>query len=361
MEGALNLSYEVDVIGVGKESKSGDAIALRWGNLHGNRNEQKVVLIDGGFEKSGKDVVNHIKHYYGTELIDLVVSTHPDRDHVNGLHVVLDQMTVKELWIHKPWKDNRGLDEKFLDERITDQSIQSRLQESLNSATKLVEIAKRKKIPIVEPFTDTSLNEQNEFHVLGPTQEYYESLVPLFDGMPKPLAETAGPVGSPMKQPKWGVDALDDQDTTSATNNSSVITALIVEGRCLLFTGDAGITALTYAADKLDLIRSGADLGFMQIPHHGSRQNIGPAILDRLIGKPVEQGENRDICAIASTAVKGEPKHPSKSVMNAFTHRGVSTVATKGFTICYSHNAPIRKNWSLVKPEKYHWTCDSEG
>lgn len=34
------MGYEIDVIGVGKESKSGDAIALRWGNLHGGINEQ---------------------------------------------------------------------------------------------------------------------------------------------------------------------------------------------------------------------------------------------------------------------------------------------------------------------------------
>ena len=43
------MGYEVDVLGVGGESKSGDAIALRWGNLYGSREEQKVVVIDGGF------------------------------------------------------------------------------------------------------------------------------------------------------------------------------------------------------------------------------------------------------------------------------------------------------------------------
>lgn len=42
------MGYEVDVIGLGAESKIGDAIALRWSNLHGKRNEQKVVLINGG-------------------------------------------------------------------------------------------------------------------------------------------------------------------------------------------------------------------------------------------------------------------------------------------------------------------------
>ena len=51
------MGYEVDFIGVG-EQKSGDAIALRWGNLAGDRSEQRVVIIDGGFKESGTSVVD---------------------------------------------------------------------------------------------------------------------------------------------------------------------------------------------------------------------------------------------------------------------------------------------------------------
>ena len=363
------MGYEVDVLGVGKESKSGDAIALRWGNLHGNRSEQKVVLIDGGFQETGEDVVNHIKRYYGTTLVDAVVSTHPDQDHVNGLHVVLDELTVKELWIHKPWAHNHGLAEKFLDGRVTDESISRRLKESLDSAADLVAKAEGKQIHIVQPFSGISLHDQGQFRVLGPTRQFYESLIPEFDGMPQAkatrtsfLAEITGTVARAMKRftSTWGVDALDDEDTTSAKNNSSAITLLTVDGRYLLFTGDAGITALTYAADQLDALRNGAELRFIQMPHHGSRRNVGAAILDRLIGRPVGQGEKRTISAIASTAKKGEPKHPRKAVMNAFTHRGASALATRGETIRHSHDAPDREGWTSVKPDDYYWDYEDE-
>ena len=363
------MGYEVDVIGVGNESKSGDGIALRWGNLHGSRNEQKVVLIDGGFQESGKDVVKHIKEHYGTMLLDAVVSTHPDQDHVNGLHVVLDEMTVKELWIHKPWEHNQGLAEKFLDGRVTDQSIGRRLKESLDSASDLVTKAESKSIHIVEPFSGISLYDQGEFRVLGPTQQFYESLIPEFYGMPQAratiasmLAEITALVARAMKRftSTWGVDALDDEDATSAKNNSSAITLLTVEGWHLLFTGDAGITALTPAADELDEIRNGEELRLIQIPHHGSRRNVGPTILNRLIGRPVQQGKKRTTRAFASTARKGEPKHPRKAVMNAFTHRGVNAVATRGRTIFYSHGAPDRKGWTPVKAEDYYWDYEDE-
>lgn len=363
------MGYEVDVIGVGKESKSGDAIAVRWGNLHGRRDEQKVVLIDGGFQETGQDVVDHIKDYYGTTLLDAVVSTHPDQDHVNGLHVVLDELTVEQLWIHKPWEHNQGLAEKFLDGRITDESIGRRLKESLHSAADLVAKAESKDITIVEPFSGISLYNHGEFRVLGPTRQYYESLIPEFDGMPLAkatiaslFAEMADSVVRAMKRftSTWGVDELDDEDTTSAKNNSSAVILLEVEGRRLLFTGDAGITALTHAADGLDAIGNGVELRFIQIPHHGSRRNVGPVILNRLIGEPVQQGEKRKMSAIASTAKRGEPKHPRKAVMNAFTHRGVSAKATRGDTIRHHYDAPVRKGWSTIEPEEYHWVYEDE-
>ena len=72
------------------------------------------------------------------------------------------------------------------------------------------------------------------------------------------------------------------------------------------------------------------------------------------------QGEKRSISAFASSAKKGEPKHPRKAVMNAFTHRGVRAVATRGTTIHYAHHAPTREGWSTVKPDDYYWQYDDE-
>ena len=363
------MGYEVDVIGVGKESKSGDAIAIRWGNLSGPRNEQKVVIIDGGFRESGQDVVDHIKKYYDTDSVDAVISTHPDQDHINGLDVVIDQLSVEELWIHKPWEHNQGLASKFTDGRVTDNSLGERLRKNLEAASDLVTKAEGKGIRIIKPFIGISLYNQNELQVLGPSLDYYESLIPEFDGMPQAketiksvVEEIFGTVKTVLRKflSVWGVDELDDEDKTSAKNNSSVITQLVLEGRRLLFTGDAGITALTHAAEQLDSLSQEDQLRFIQIPHHGSRRNVGPTILNRLVGEPFPEGETRNISAIASTAMKGEPKHPRKVVMNAFTHRGVRALATRGNTISHTHDAPDREGWDTAKPEPYHWEYEDD-
>ena len=46
--------------------------------------------------------------------------------------------------------------------------------------------------------------------------------------------------------------------------------------------------------------------------------------------------------------------------MNAFTHRGVDALATRGRTIRFSHDAPERKGWCAVKPDDYYWDYEDE-
>jgi beta-lactamase superfamily II metal-dependent hydrolase len=56
----------------------------------------KKMLVDGGPRTSGTVVVNYLKQHNIYEL-DLVVSTHPDEDHLGGLLDVLNQIEVKQL------------------------------------------------------------------------------------------------------------------------------------------------------------------------------------------------------------------------------------------------------------------------
>jgi beta-lactamase superfamily II metal-dependent hydrolase len=361
------MGYEIDFLGVGEESKSGDAIALRYGNLYGTREEQTVVVIDGGFKDTGASLVEHIKNYYGTSEVDLVINTHPDLDHINGLETVLNELDVKELWIHKPWEHNQGLADKFKDGRVTDNSIGERLKENLEKAWSLVKLAEAKGIRVQEPFTGL-VDARGGIKILGPSVGFYESLIPDFEGMPE-KASLANMLESVLNKAastirrflvSWGEDKIDDSGETSPRNNTSVITQLLVDERRSLFTGDAGIKALEYAADQLEQSGQTADLRFIQIPHHGSKRNIGKTVLNRLVGEPVAQGESRDITAIASTAKGAEPKHPRKAVMNAFTHRGVKALATRGMGICHHHDSPSREGWNSLNPEPYHYDYEDE-
>ena len=116
------MGYEVDFIGIGQESQCGDAVTIRFGDLYGSRDDQTVVVIDGGFKDDGQRIVDHIKSHYNTDIVDLVINTHPDQDHINGLETVIDELEtvidvldVRELWMHLPWEHNQGLADKFHD------------------------------------------------------------------------------------------------------------------------------------------------------------------------------------------------------------------------------------------------------
>jgi competence protein ComEC len=56
----------------------------------------KNMLVDGGKRDMGNLVVKYLKEQ-GVNSLDLVVSTHPDADHLGGLIDVLENMTVKAI------------------------------------------------------------------------------------------------------------------------------------------------------------------------------------------------------------------------------------------------------------------------
>ncbi len=355
------MAYEIDFIPVGDGEKSGDAIAFRFGSLQGRRDEQVVGVIDGGFEDSGKQLVEHIQSYYKTDFVNVAISTHPDADHASGLEIVLTELGVGELWMHQPWNHTDDIAKMFKDGRVSDNRVEEALRKSLDNARSLERIATAKKIPIVEPFTGVSDSTQRII-VVGPTGLFYESLLPDFRCTPEP--KTTGLLEKAFRATeeyvkkiaeRWDIETLTDDGETTAENNSSVILLVAVDTeKYLLFTGDAGMPALTRAADILKNANIDySKIPFMQVPHHGSQRNVGPTILNRLVGPKIREDKKLKT-AFVSAAKDGAPKHPSKRVTNAFRRRGAHVYATDGSKKWHhSHDAPDR-NWSQAVPVPFY-------
>jgi beta-lactamase superfamily II metal-dependent hydrolase len=355
------IGYDVDFLPVGDGEKCGDAIALRFGRLLANPPQQTVVVIDGGFKNSGAALVQHIRQYYKTENVDAVISTHADSDHASGLETVLNELKVGCLVMHLPWNHTEDTSHLFEDDRVTDESVTRALRKSLETARNLENLAKQKGIKIVEPFWGvTGFN--NVMRVLGPTKEFYKNLLPGFRGTPEPkaglaygfkyLVEVAKEAVKTVAE-NWGYETLDDTGETSAENNSSAILLFTIDGNSLLFTSDAGIPALSEAVKRLQA--EGFDfstLRFVQVPHHGSKRNIGPTLLNTLIGPKTSQPTTIKT-AFASVPPDGTPKHPAKKVTNAFLRRGAPVHATAGSNKRYHKNAPDR-GWSKSIPLPFY-------
>jgi beta-lactamase superfamily II metal-dependent hydrolase len=349
--------FEIDFFPAGESKRSGDVIAFRFGGLTGPA-DQTVVVVDGGFSDVGRTIVDHVTNVYGTTYVDLVISTHPDGDHIAGLESVVRDLGVGALWMHQPWLHTYETHGLYKDQRVTPESVRKKLQKSLEEAQILEKLATERRIPITEPFTGVAAFDS--IYVLGPSLPYYQSLLPQFRSTPKveltdslAKALTATLTSDPARMLKrlqeslWE-ESLDDGGQTSPENNTSVILHLFIDGQRMILTGDAGAPALNQAADVLEAYGFAPEsLRFMQIPHHGSKENVGPQILDRLIGAIGTRGTDT-WRAYASVAPEGAPLHPAKKVTNAFRRRGAAVSVTAGKGINFFSGVPMRPNWSAV-------------
>lgn len=350
------MAYEIDYIPVGNGEKAGDAIAMRFGNLAGARNEQSVIVIDGGFKESGEKLVEHIKKYYGTDRVDLVVSTHPDADHASGLYVVLDNMNVGQLAMHRPWEHATEIKDFFKSGRITASGLEEKLEKSLQNASDLEALASKKGITIIEPFQGLTSPDGTTIRILGPSQTYYEALLANFRPMPEPISSLG--IFAPIQKAAeevvrrvrdyWHIDLLDDDDdTTSAENNTSTIILFTIDGHKLLFTGDAGKTALLNAiayAESIGIPLTG--MNFLDAPHHGSKRNINSKILKRM----------NATTAFISAPAENE-KHPAKKVINALKKHGAKVYVNRAAILWQHNNAPAR-DWGAATEEPFYDTVE---
>jgi beta-lactamase superfamily II metal-dependent hydrolase len=361
------MGYEIDFLPVGDESKGGDAIALRYGNLYGPRSGQTVVVVDGGYTDDGEELVKHIRQYYGTDKVDIVISTHSDQDHITGLKVVLEEMQVGQLLMHLPW-EHSGMLTEARKSAFRSTALSEKVEKSFQAASDLEAIAKRRQVSIIEPFAGMQ-TEDGALRILGPSKAYYEELLseveaagpqPSVVALSEQLRKLLKAAAQLVPETLW-LETLRDDGETSSTNNNSVITLLTVDGHMSLFTGDAGISALEQGLNILESEGFAAgSLKFVQIPHHGSRRNVGPSVLNRLLG-PKGQSPLHST-AFASVPPKNpEHKHPSKKVTNAFHRRGYDVHVTQGSTKWHHHDAPSRYGWSTSTPVGFHDRVEEDG
>ena len=117
-----------------------------------------------------------------------------------------------------------------------------------------------------------------------------------------------------------------------------------------MLTGDAGIQALNATANYAESrgVSLPQTLKFIQVPHHGSRNNISPSVLDRLIGPRSYSPVTETRLTAYVSAAKDSESHPRKMVVNGFLRRGAKVIPTKGQSIWHQFNMSGRNDWGPV-------------
>lgn len=369
------MAYEIDFLPCGDPGedgrccRSGDAIALRWGNLSGSRLEQTVMIVDGGFTSSGKLLVEHVKQWYGTDVVDYAVSSHPHDDHIQGKFEVLESLKIGTLLMHKPWEHARAVVDLTNDGRLSYRGSNRRIKESFESAWELYKAAVARRITVVEPFQGIG-TQAGDMLILGPSKDFYQRLLAA-DLAEEKVSQSVQPMSVLERALRalaakvtevWDTDALAEPsiDAVEPLNHTSTIIHMNFGSASALLTADAGVLALEQAvlfaeSQGIDLKRCTR----VQVPHHGSKRNVGPKILDRILGPILPQGAPGTKTGMLSAATHGAPKHPSARVTNAFLRRGAPVCGTLGTTKWFhSHDAPPRATFSPAPSIPFQDTYD---
>jgi beta-lactamase superfamily II metal-dependent hydrolase len=364
------MQYQIDFLPVG-EKKCGEAIAMRYGDLEsGDPNKQTVVLIDGGFRKDSEQSIKMVTEHYGAPKINLMVSTHPDIDHINGLPGVLKSLPVDNLWMHLPWEHSGD----FLASRQEDFSTAAMtkyLQKSMQSSSDLAVAADAAGVTLTEPFTGRRfISPYGTLTVLGPTMTRYEELLTQIldkSAIKSSQQSTQGGILAELtrlmqtgiqavanKIESHPIETLTDNGDAGPSNDTSTILLLeLADGsKKFLFCGDAGMPSLEFAYSEYAARGHGpGELALVQVPHHGSRKNVGPTILNKFLGdKTAHPDMNRgQACVSVGKECEGDG-HPKKVATNAFKRRGYPVHQTRGEGIKFGMPRPGWTGTSIALP-----------
>jgi beta-lactamase superfamily II metal-dependent hydrolase len=337
------MDFEIEFLPVGDASKAGDAIVARYGA----NGQYAVTVIDGGTEDSGAKIVEHIKGVYGNNtVVDHVICTHPDTDHASGLRNVLEALPVNNLWLHGLWHHSAQILPFFEDKRWTQQGLETAIRTEYAIIEELIDLASAQNTPVYEPFAGQQIG---PFTVLSPTEWAYLRLVPQFRKTPAPDVDALKAENMWVGEPRvpsvlgsllekaiswipefWEYELLKEGAITAAENETSTVLYGRFGATSVLLTADAGVNGLSWSCDFAQ--KNGMDLStldMVQVPHHGSRSNVTPSVLDRLLGQKLPRGSAEKRQAIVSCP-KDDENHPRKMVMNAFLRRGAGVRKTQG-------------------------------
>lgn len=347
------MKYEIDFIGVKEKQckKDADAIIVKWKKDL----ETKIVIYDGGYEAHSKEIVSILEKYSFEEnkkYVDSIIISHPDEDHISGLKYIINNITVKKIYMNRPWLYIDEISRKQTD--YSKKEIERRLKEEYSCLYEIEELAIKNGIEIKNVFQGDII--ENNLLVLSPSKEFF---IEMLSTSKKTWQNSKFSTYNSIREKlfnlieSWNNEKLKEDVYTSEENETSTIIYGNMGNQKFLLVGDAGIRALKNANNyaNLNSISIKNDVNILQIPHHGSRHNVSTSLLNEIIGDIVDENESCNKTAFALAAENSE--HPYQMVLNAYIRRGVKTYVTKGATIHHNNNMPKRNGWTAIEKEKF--------
>lgn len=276
------------------KAQHGDAIWIEFGDS----NAPRRVLIDGGLKGTSATLRKRLLALPEAErTIDLLIVSHVDRDHIEGVLELLDDpvlgFSARDVWFNG-WRHLPGneLDEygPVQGERLTHHLVATSLwnQAFGRGAAVVADDGPLPTYSIASAGGEPAL----KLTLLSPTIDTLDALRPVWDAeiAKHGLAPNVEPLApeAPGDLDRFGppdvaslANEVYERDGSEA-NGSSIGVLAEYEGARALLVGDAHSEVIEKAIVRLVGENGRLSVDVFKIPHHGSRKNIRKELLDRL-------------------------------------------------------------------------------
>ena len=251
----------------------GDCILVSFDD---GENIIKNILIDGGvgavYDDVLKDEIVNIKNE--KQKIDLLIVTHTDDDHINGIIKFIEDDTlndcIKEVWFNS-WS-NFGRKEVKLSHQGKEisaksaRTLENKLKEMNIWSNELIHQGiyrkyNKAKITVVSP-NETSLNN---------LRDYLKSEFPISESNDR-------------KKTIKFLQKRDFKEDIAIPNGSSIAFIFEYESKKILFTGDSFPSIVLEGLEKADFINANKKVKFdyVKLSHHASKKNTSDEFLENI-------------------------------------------------------------------------------
>jgi beta-lactamase superfamily II metal-dependent hydrolase len=338
-------------------ARYGDSIWIEYGES-GNT---KIILIDGGTGGTKHHIKALLDGLTGEKHLELLVITHIDRDHIEGILSLLSEetlgFTVGAVWFngwpHLPGNNNLEQYGAVQGEKLTAAIVNHRLPWNIDFGSEAAVVHDGEALPIL------TLPGGMKITLLSPTQPNLVALKvvwaqELMKANLAPLFAVAELSDDSIEA--YGSSGIPDVELLSATpfheddaaaNGSSIAFLAQYGGKTALFAGDSFPGVLLSSLAKL--YDRSVPLDLAKLSHHGSAHNTSPELLKKLDCKKFAISTNGSIY-----------KHPAQE-----TVARVIKLNGAGTELLFNYRTDYNKCWdNAVLQAKYKYTTvypESEG
>lgn len=330
-------------------ARYGDSLWIEYGKPANT----SIILVDGGTGGTKKNIRSMLDALPGDKHLELLVITHIDRDHIEGILSLLSEeelgFTVGQIWFngwpHLPGNPELEQYGAVQGEKLTAAIIKHRLPWNLAFGGKAVVIIDG------DPLPEETFPGGMKITLLSPTpanlaalkvdwvKELTKANLAPMHFVEELAADGVEAFGAPGMPDVEMLSATSFHEDDAAANGSSIAFLAEFGGKRVLFAGDSFPSVVLSSLNKLYPRQVPLDLA--KLAHHASAHNTSPELIKKLDCKKFAISTNGSIY-----------QHPStETVARIIKLKGAGT------ELLFNYRTDYNKPWdnNLLR-QQYHYS-----